>query len=136
MRTMQAVLVLLALGAAPGFAQSTVYKWTDKDGKIHFSDAPPVDADAQERRMGGGGPSDANLPFAAQDAARRNPVSLFVTPDCGDPCSQGVGLLEKRGVPYTQRDPQANPADKDALGQLPGGMFVPTLAVGSKSLRG
>jgi len=68
MRTMQAAVALLALSAALGYAQSTVFKWTDKDGKVHFSDAPPPDdaKDAVERRMGGGGPDDSDLPYATQ----------------------------------------------------------------------
>ena len=41
-----ALLLCLALAAVAGAAD--VYKWTDKDGKVHFGDAPPPDAiDAQ-----------------------------------------------------------------------------------------
>src|SRR5262252_5617636 len=99
MRTMRVALVLLAVAAATGFAQSNVYRWTDKDGKVHFSDSPPPEdaKDAVQRRMGGGGPDDSGLPFATQEAARRNPVSIYTSGDCGDPCSQGRDLLEKRG---------------------------------------
>ena len=138
MRTMLAALVLLAMAAALGYAQSTVYKWTDKDGKVHFSDSPPPEdaKDAAQRTMGGGGPSDASLPFATQDAARRNPVAIFVSPDCGDACAQGIDLLEKRGVPYSQRDPMNNAADKEALRKMVGALYVPTLAVGDKPLKG
>ena len=138
MRTMQAALVLLALAATLCHAQSTVYKWTDKDGKVHFSDSPPPEdaKDAAQRTLGGGGPSDASLPYATQDAARRNPVSIYVSPDCGDACAQGIDLLDKRGVPYSQRDPMNNPADKEALTKMVGALYVPTLAVGNKPLKG
>ncbi|HXF77536.1 MAG TPA: glutaredoxin family protein [Usitatibacter sp.] len=138
MRTMQVALVLLSLAAALGYAQSTVYRWTDKDGKIHFTDAPPPDdaKGAVERRMGGGGPDDSNLPYATQQAARRNPVSIFVSPDCGDDCIQARDLLEKRGVPYTERDALNNVADKEELKKLVGALYVPTLAVGSTPLKG
>jgi hypothetical protein len=41
-----ALLLCLALAGLAGAAE--VYKWTDKDGKVHFGDAPPPDAiDAQ-----------------------------------------------------------------------------------------
>lgn len=138
MRTMQAALVLLAMAATLCCAQSTVYRWTDKDGKLHFSDSPPPDdaKDAAQRTMGGGGPADADLPYATQEAARRNPVAIFVSPDCGDACAQGIGLLEKRGVPYSQRDPMNNPADKENLKKLVGALYVPTLTVGDKPLKG
>jgi glutaredoxin len=138
MRTMQAALVLLGLAAALGYAQSNVYKWTDKDGKVHFTDAPPPDdaKDAMQKRMGGGGPEDASLPYATQMAVRRNPVSLFTTSDCGDPCSSARDLLEKRGVPYTEHNPMGSKADLDQLKSLTGELFVPTLVVGSTSLKG
>ena len=138
MRTMQAAVALLALSAALGYAQSTVFKWTDKDGKVHFSDAPPPDdaKDAVERRLGGGGPDDSNLPYATQEAMRRNPVSIFVSSDCGDDCDQARDLLEKRGVPYTERDAVNNSDDKEQLKKLVGALYVPTLAIGDKPLKG
>lgn len=138
MKTMGTALVLLALAAASAHAQSNVYRWTDKDGKVHFSDSPPPDdaKDAVQRRLGGGGPDDTSLPYATQDAARRNPVSIFTSTDCGDPCAQGKELLEKRGVPYQERNPQDSVADKEELNKLAGGLYVPTLAVGSKPLKG
>lgn len=36
-------LVLLSL-----FAQATVYKWVDKDGKVHYSDEPHPNAEIVE----------------------------------------------------------------------------------------
>ena len=42
-----ALLLCLALAAAAGAAD--VYKWTDKDGKVHFGDAPPPDAIGAQR---------------------------------------------------------------------------------------
>jgi len=138
MRKMQAALVLLGLVAALGYAQSNVYRWTDKDGKVHFTDTPPPDdaRDAVQKRMGGGGPDDSSLPYATQMAAKRNPVSFYASPDCGDACGSGRELLEKRGVPYDERNPQGNAADRDQLKSLTGGLFVPTLVIGSSTVRG
>ena len=42
-------------------AQTSVYKWTDADGKVYFSDTPPppsVTKNVTEKRMGGGGVSE------------------------------------------------------------------------------
>ena len=116
MKTRTIALTFLATalaGALLAQAQSTVYRWVDKDGKVHFSDTPPpADAkDATQRRVGGGGTEDTQLPYATQVAARRNPVTLFVGAACGDPCDKGRDLLTRRGIPYTERDAQANPED-------------------------
>lgn len=138
MKTIQAALVLLGLAAALGYAQSNVYKWTDKDGKVHFTDTPPPDdaKDAVQKRMGGGGPEDASLPYATQMAVRRNPVSIYTSSDCGDPCASARELLEKRGVPYTEKNPVGNKADLDELKSVSGDLFVPTMVVGSSALKG
>ena len=51
--------VLLALGAA---AHGQMYKWTDKDGKVHYSDMPPPqDAAPRQSRA----PSPAKSPAVA-----------------------------------------------------------------------
>lgn len=46
---MRAAALLLCLALAGLAGAADVYKWTDKDGKVHFGDAPPPDAiDAQK----------------------------------------------------------------------------------------
>jgi glutaredoxin len=119
-------------------AQTNVYRWVDKDGKVQFSDSPPpADAkDATQRRLGGGGPDDAQLPFATQVAAKRNPVTLFTGTDCGDPCVRGRDLLARRGVPFTERDAQNNPAYREELNKVSGAFEVPVLVVGESKLKG
>ncbi len=138
-----ATIALTCLVAALGFAtlaaaQTNVYRWVDKDGKVHFSDAPPpADAkDASQRRMGGGGADDTQLPYATQLAARRNPVTLFTGTDCGDPCVKARELLTGRGIPFTERDAQANPEDQEALKKLAGALDVPYLLIGSTKMKG
>jgi glutaredoxin len=134
-----ALLLCMAgsLAASAALAQSTVYRWVDKDGKVQFTDSPPP-ADAKgvtERRMGGGG-EDTQLPFATQIAARRNPVTLYVSNGCGDFCTDGKALLSRRGVPHAVRNAETNQADQDALMKIAGSLSVPFLVVGEATLRG
>src|SRR5512144_1751974 len=98
-------------------AQTNVYRWVDKDGKVHFSDSPPP-ADVKEstqKRMGGGAVATAQMPFATQEAARRNPVILYTSSGCGELCAQGRALLAKRGIPYSERNAEASQADADEV---------------------
>ena len=126
-----------ALAASAALAQSTVYRWVDKDGKVQFTDTPPpTDAKSvTERRMGGGG-SDEQLPYATQVAARRSPVTLYASDDCGDYCAQGRELLSKRGIPFAEKNPQKNPADAEALKAAIGALEVPVLMVGTTPVKG
>jgi glutaredoxin len=138
MRTTQiAVAALAATLMLAAQAQTTVYRWTDKDGKVHFSDAPPPEdaKEASQKRLGGGA-EDAPLPYATQIAARRNPVTLYTGTDCGDLCTQGRALLERRGIPYAEKDAQNNPADREALRKLVGSLEVPALIVGENKTKG
>ena len=132
-----AALAMAALVALAAQAQTTVYRWVDKDGKTHFSDTPPPpDArDATQKRMGSG-PDVSNLPYATQVAMQKNPVTLFSGADCGDPCTSGRSLLESRGIPFTERDAQGNPDDQEALKKLIGALEVPLLVIGSRQIKG
>jgi glutaredoxin len=135
--TQIALAILAAAFIASAAAQTTVYKWTDKDGKVHFSDAlPESDVNATQKQMGGGGPENANLPYAAQVAAQRYPVTVYVTPDCGPACASAHNLLESRGVPYTERNPLSSTADRDALKKLVPSPLIPVLVVGDSPTNG
>lgn len=126
----------LALLAATAHA-GTAYKWVDSEGKTHYSDQPPPPSakDVQQKRVGGGNFIETSqLPYGVQDAVRRFPVTLYAT-SCGDPCSRARDLLNRRGIPYTEKNPQ-QPADLEALKKLTGKQEVPVLAVGSNTLQG
>jgi len=133
-----AVAIAACLVACAAQAQSSVYRWVDKDGKVHFSsEAPPPDAaNVTEKRMGGGGVAEGQLPYATQQAMKSNPVTLYVSNACGDFCSQGRALLTNRGIPYTERNAEANPADAEKLKEMIGALQVPVLVVGTKPMKG
>jgi glutaredoxin len=132
------VAVAGALACGPVAGQNTVYKWTDSQGKVHFSDTPPNEQakGLTQKRMGGGDVDVSQLPYATQQAMKRNPVTLYTAPQCGEPCASGRSLLGDRGVPYTERDAQANPADAAEVKRLVGASQVPVLVVGSAPLKG
>jgi glutaredoxin len=119
-------------------AQTSVYRWVDKNGNVHFSsEQPPSDAtNVTQKRMGGGGGDEGQVPFATQQAMKTNPVTLFVSNNCGELCADGRKLLSDRGIPYTERNAEANPADADKLKQIVGALQVPLLLVGTRPVKG
>jgi glutaredoxin len=131
-----AVGIALIAAALDARAQQTVYKWVDKDGKVQFSDTPPPDRDATARRVGGGGPTDEQMPYATQMAMKSHPVTVYTSNDCGDLCSKGRDLLSKRGVPYTEKNAEKSPEDAAALKKLAGGFQVPVMTVGERTVKG
>jgi glutaredoxin len=129
-----ALLVLPALA----LAQASVYRWVDKDGKVHYSDTPPVEPQKNltQKRVGGGYGQSSQLPYATQIAMQKSPVTLYTGADCGDPCKSGRELLSKRGIPYSERDAQGNAEDAEALKKLVGSLEVPVLTVGANKVKG
>jgi len=135
-----AAALAVALSAAPDASAQTVYKWTDSDGKVHFSDTPPppsITKNVTEMRMGSGGGLDSSqVPYATQMAMKSSPVTLYTAPQCGEPCDQGRSLLGNRGIPYTERDAQASREDAEAVKKAIGALQVPVLMVGNDALKG
>jgi glutaredoxin len=132
--------MLCMLGAAlacDAAAQSNVYRWTDKDGKVHFSDTPPPEdaKNVTQKRMGDSGMDASALPYETQVAMKRNPVTVYVAENCA-PCESARELLARRGVPYTERNAQGNRDEAEAVKKLTGSTEVPVLVVGERSVKG
>ena len=128
-----------ALAASSAQAQTTLYKWVDKDGQVQYTEfPPPKDAkNVSEKSYRGGGPStEEQVPYATRVATQRNPVTLYVSTACGDLCDNGRALLSKRGVPFAQKNAQTDPAAQDELMKLAGSLSVPFLKVGESNVHG
>ena len=132
------ILYTLAFALIAPLTHAQVYKWVDKDGKVQFSDSPPpADAkDSTQRRMGGGLVDEGQVPYATQVATRRSPVVLYVSDECGDVCVKARALLNRRGIPFSERNAKASPETLAELTKLAGGPQVPLLLVGTNAVKG
>jgi len=133
-RTLIAVAILAL--AASATAQTQVYRYTDADGRIVYSDRPPPSnaKNVQPKRLGANYIETSQMPLATQQAVDRNPVTLY-TYDCGDVCQQAEALLNRRGVPYTTVD-VTQPDNAAKLQSISGEQRVPVLQVGEKVEKG
>ncbi|MGI9134818.1 MAG: glutaredoxin family protein, partial [Rhodoferax sp.] len=132
-------LCAIALNAIPALTQAqTVYRIVGADGKVTFSDKPPVSAE-QGKVLGVGlGAAAAStattLPFELRQVANKFPVTLYSAPKCA-PCDSGRGLLTARGIPFSERTVTSS-EDADYLQRLTGDTALPSLAVGGQRLKG
>ena len=122
-------LLLFALAA-----QAQLYRWTDENGKVHYTDTqPPANAKNVEQkksaRAGGAEAESAQRSYALQQAVKNFPVTIYTSKDCGKPCKEGLDFLAKRGVPYTEKA-VATQAEIDELVKLAGAPRVPVMVVG------
>ncbi|MEW5942513.1 MAG: glutaredoxin family protein [Pseudomonadota bacterium] len=129
---MKRLLLLAGCLAALLAHAGTLYRWTDAEGKVHYTDRPPpATAKAvEEKKLGGSSVTEIQLPYATQMAVRNHPVVLYAS-DCGEPCTQARDHLAKRGIPYAAKNPQTSEPDRESLKKLTGGLEVPVLTVGS-----
>ena len=140
MRASTKLAVALVALAVPALAdaQSSVYRWVDKNGKVQYSDQPPPEEvkSLTQKRMGGGTVDVSQMPYATQIAMQKSPVTMFGASNCGDLCNRGRDLLAKRGIPFSERDVQNNVGDAEAVKKLIGAIEVPVLLVGDTKVKG
>ncbi len=126
-------MAAIALATAALAQGGQLYRYTDPDGRVVYSDrAPPGDAkNVQTKRLGANFVETSEPSLAAQQAAERFPVSLF-TFDCGEVCQSAEALLNKRGVPFTLINVQNDEQGMTRMQSLSGDDKAPVLAVGDK----
>ncbi len=130
MRVLTAVLSVFFAFAASSADAAKLYKWVDKDGKISYQDQPPP-PDA-------GRVMEKNLtnraPWATDDTANKPPIVLYSVPKCS-PCDLARAYLQKRNVPFTEKNVQGNAALQEELKQKVGEVSVPAILVGNKVIK-
>ena len=130
------VVLTLALGlfSAP-LTAAQLYRWVDEKGNVEWRDTPPPPTakKVEQRTVGVSTIQTSELPYNVQQAMKDFPVTLWLT-DCGDACDKARAHLNRRGVPYAERNAQSElEAFKKASG---GGLEIPLLLVGNNLLKG
>jgi glutaredoxin len=131
-----AALCALAFAGAALAQTAQVYRYTDTDGRVVYSDRapPPAAKNVQPKRLGANYIETSELPLTAQQAIERFPVTLY-TYDCGGVCQSAEALLNRRGVPYTTVN-VTDPANAAKLQSVSGEQRVPVLQIGDKVEKG
>ena len=133
-----ASLALLAAALCAGAQAQTVYRIVGADGKVTFSDKPPISAEQGKIATTGVGAaaaaSNTALPFELRQAVSKFPVTLYTSSDCA-PCGEGRSLLTNRGVPFNERTISTN-EDIAALQRLSGQASLPFLTIGGQKING
>ena len=133
MKALFLVLFLLVFSYTQVHAE-TLFRWKDKEGKVHYGDRPAEGAiDAEAKKFGT--PAVDELSYGVGNAARNFPVTLYVAANCGDYCVQARALLNKRGIPFAEKN-LLTKEDIDANKVKTGGEGIPALTVGKTALHG
>lgn len=127
--------LMLALTAYPAAAQ--LYRWTDSSGRVHYTDTPPPTDAKRVSRKDSVVPSASSTtePFVLQQARKDFPVKLYSAPGC-QPCDTARGLLNRRGVPFSEISVSGDPEQLAELQKATGVTGVPALMVGRNAQSG
>jgi len=134
MKKFTILMSALSLLATPLYA-AQLYRWIDDKGNVEWRDTPPPPTakKVEQRTINVGAVPESELPYSVKQAAKNFPVTLWAT-DCGEFCDRARAHLNRRGVPYTEKNPQS---DFEAFKKVSGGgAEVPLLFVGSSRLKG
>ena len=138
------LLLLITVCLAWPPAQAQLYKWTDEQGRIHYSDQAP-DQDKMKAAVikieSYSGPAvvstlekSAPAAQANQPVAAKGRVKLLTTSWCGY-CRQARAYLTSRGIPFEDLDVEKSAQGKQEYGELKG-RGVPIILVGNQRMNG
>lgn len=135
-------LCAVLLAAVSGLAAAdTLYRWTDKDGGIHYTDLPPqFEVKRLEvREMGSGNYVETSQASYALNKAHKDfPVTLYAAPDCTAECKSAREFLAKRAIAFSEVSVDSEAAVAQYKGVFVGStdVFLPALTVGSQKMKG
>lgn len=125
---------ILAFAVLGGAHAQSMYKWVDAEGNVTYQDQPPPgasesDAFALDQEVA------AESENGAAAAAAGNPVTLYAVSVC-DACDLVRNVLQKNGIPFTEKNADESTSVQDELIDLSGQLSVPLLAVGKNLVYG
>ena len=130
-------LLLLVVLVTSIPAGAGVYKWTDAQGRVHYSDDPPPEAKAQQIKLKINsiqGPAVVSTMRNTSATKAKDKVQIYTAVWCGY-CKRAKAHLAAKGVPYDETDVESSERGRSEFAQL-GGRGVPVILVGSQRMDG
>jgi glutaredoxin len=130
------IFLLMSLLMLTNVQAGELYRSIDKDGKVHYSDTPLEGSeDFEKLKLANEPVPSEDLPYETQRAMQNFPVTLYTFPECGSPCQHAREMLNKRGIPFTDKSLMKQ-EDNDTFRKESGGSQVPALKIGKTWLKG
>uniref|UniRef100_E6QU15 DUF4124 domain-containing protein n=1 Tax=mine drainage metagenome TaxID=410659 RepID=E6QU15_9ZZZZ len=136
MKMLMRLIVMLCSLMTVSAQATEMYRWTDQNGVVNYSNEPPP-GHVQGVKKTDITPNviDGQGSYNLKMSMKKSPVVLF-SGDCGAACREAKALLDKRGIPYTLRDPDKDKTVAAALGETSDHIHLPDLKVGNHLLKG
>jgi len=138
MPTLRLVILSAALLTTSLAVAQNTYRWVDKDtGQTIYSDQPPPPGAKHVVTITAGERIDEQqLPYATRQAAEKFPVTLYTAATCVDECKQARDMLNRRGIPFSEKMLKSNEESAELSKILGSDAAVPSIIVGQQSFKG
>jgi glutaredoxin len=135
---MNKILMLSLLFIAGAAYAGDLYRWVDENGVVNYTPYPPPAniKNVEQKNLIDSTIQTSGASYSMREATKNFPVTLYAT-NCGDLCNSARSYLKKRGIPYTEKNPE-NPDEVENFKKLTGGgLEMPLLIVGNlKTIKG
>lgn len=136
------VLLITALFTAllsPGtLGDSQLYKYTDDNGRVHYTDRPPADRQAEtmdiEIQSHDGQARVTDYAALLSPAETGNNVTIYTTDWC-HVCKKAKRYMDGENIQYTEYDIEKSRKARREFDRL-GGKGVPVIVVGEQKMHG
>ncbi|MEW6981236.1 glutaredoxin domain-containing protein [Colwelliaceae bacterium 6471] len=123
-------------------ATAEIYKWTDENGKVHFSDKQPTNKDAEtldEQALASRYSSYAQvavkvLPYDASKNRKPDKLVIYTTTHCGY-CAKARKYFAEKKIPYKEKNIETSKKYNREFKKF-GGKGVPVLFWGKYKMTG
>ncbi len=137
-RNLISALLLLPLAVAPGVWANGIYKWTDAEGKIHFTDKPPAGGDVEELQLNintyGSQSTPVSPKAAVTDAGKGKQVVMYSTEWC-QYCKKAREYFRSQNIAFREYDIEKSSKGRAEYKRLKG-TGVPIILVGTQRMNG
>jgi glutaredoxin len=135
-RINQLLVMALALIGFSAAQADTLYKWVDSQGRVSYHDQPPPEGAGYRVEQKVLGENKKPLEDdALAKIVEKYPVVLYSVPVCGS-CDLARLYLEKRKIPFTDKNLENNPELQQTLKKKIGSLSAPVITVGEKVMKG
>jgi glutaredoxin len=121
-------ILLVLLLACP--VSAGVYKWTDAQGRIQYSDTPPPTTKATQLKL----QTYTGPALVGKVAGADSGVTIYTTEWCGV-CKRAKAFMKQNGVPFREWDVEKSDYGETKFRQL-GGSGVPLITLGADKMTG
>jgi glutaredoxin len=136
------LILLLSMWLVAGPVSAEIYKWTDENGQVNYSDSKPKDQEVTELEFAVSTYESVSYgtfdfePAKAQTpkTGARKKVVIFSASWCGA-CRKAKTYFRRKGIPYIEYDIEKGKKAKQLYSQL-GATEVPVILVGNKRMNG